>query len=63
MKGHFAITLYLVASQRFENAMRQPRSIPQAGRFLRHLRLSQWFLDPFRTATDEIARWEPKVLP
>ena len=30
-----------VASQRFENAMRQPRSIPQAGRLLRHLRMEQ----------------------
>jgi hypothetical protein len=40
MKGHFAITLP-VASQRFENAMRQPRSIPQAGGLLRHLRMEQ----------------------
>jgi hypothetical protein len=30
-----------VASQGFENAMRQPRSIPQAGRLLRHLRMEQ----------------------
>ena len=30
-----------VASQRFENAMRQPRSIPQAGQLLRHLRMEQ----------------------
>jgi len=28
MKGHFAITLFSIASQRFENAMRQPRSRP-----------------------------------
>jgi hypothetical protein len=30
-----------VASQRFENAMRQPRSIPQPGRLLQHLRMEQ----------------------
>ena len=30
-----------VASQRFENATRQQRSIPQAGRLLRHLRMEQ----------------------
>ena len=30
-----------IASQRFANAMRQPLSIPQAGRLLRHLRMEQ----------------------
>ena len=30
-----------VASQHFENAMRQPQSVPMAGQLLRHLRVEQ----------------------
>src|ERR1700743_1257357 len=30
-----------VAAQRFENAMRQPRSVPKAGQLLWHLRVEQ----------------------
>jgi len=41
MKGHFAIAPFSIASQRFENAMRQPRSVPLAGQLLRHLRVEQ----------------------
>jgi len=40
MKGHFAITLFPSRRKRFENAMRQPRSIPKAG-LLRHLHMEQ----------------------
>jgi hypothetical protein len=32
---------FSIASQRFENAMRQPRSVPLAGQLLRHLRVEQ----------------------
>src|SRR5690242_11030980 len=32
---------FSVASQGFEDAMRQPRSVPQAGQLLRHLRMEQ----------------------
>jgi hypothetical protein len=32
---------FLVTSQRFEHAMREPRSVSQAGQLLRHLRMEQ----------------------
>src|SRR3954468_16782402 len=34
-------SLFSIRAPCFENAMRQPRSIPQAGAFLRHLRMEQ----------------------
>jgi len=64
MNGRFAITLFSVTSQRFENAMRQPRSVSQAGQLLRNLRMEQDDANVFdpvvRDGERTVAQWHFK---